>query len=204
MSVFFKPGVPVPITLNLEDGAVNQYPRARVYSNGTLITTVDLGHVAEGRYSGTWVPPLVPALTYDVLFIVYSNAIRTMESVTYAREMEKWQPVTIFDVEAVPALTAAAVWDELLAGHALVGSSGEFLARLTAARAAAIDNTNAKVILLEKIFRNRLELADGSTGNWILYDDDSVTPLLTFNVRDKDGDGIVQQKGVPSRRNRGT
>lgn len=204
MSVFFKPGVPVPITLNLEDGAVNQYPRARVYSNGTLITTVDLGHVAEGRYSGTWVPPGVAALTYDVLYIVYSNAIRTIESVTYAREMEKWQPVTIFDVGGIPALAAAAVWDELLAAHTGAGSAGEFLARLTAARASSIDDTHTRVLLLEKIFRNRLELADGDTGNWILYDDDSVTPLLTFNVRDKAGAVIVQQAGVPSRRSRGT
>ena len=51
---------------------------------------------------------------------------------------------------------------------------------------------------------DRLELADGDTGNWILYDDDSVTPLLTFNVRDKAGAVIVQQAGVPSRRSRGT
>lgn len=69
--------------------------------------------------------------------------------------------------------------------------------------AAATSDTNTRTRLIEKLLRNRLELADGSTSNWILYDDDSVTPLLTFNVKDKTGAGIVQQALVPSRRSRG-
>jgi hypothetical protein len=207
MSNLFTPGATVPVTLNLEDGNAAQFPRARVYSNGTLITTIDLGHIAEGRYSGTWSTPATPALTYDVLFIVYANAIRTIESVIYTREMEKWQPDSLIaSAIGLPGLLgsiADSVWDELLAGHAVVGSAGEFLGRLTGARALAIDDTNTRVVLLEKIFRNRLELSDGSATNWVLYDDDSVTPLLSWDVADKGGGVIVQQLGVPSRRTRG-
>jgi len=99
---------------------------------------------------------------------------------------------------------AQAVWDELLSSHSIGGSAGEFLARFTAARAAAVDNTESRMILLEKIMRNRLVLTDGSSDNWVLYDDDGVTPLLTFDVADKAGNQIVQQAGVPSRRSRGT
>ena len=54
--------------------------------------------------------------------------------------------------------------------------------------------------LLRKIQTNRLELFDGDTDNWTLYDDDGVTPILVFSVQDKDGNLIVQQPNSPSRR----
>jgi hypothetical protein len=57
-----------------------------------------------------------------------------------------------------------------------------------------------RTTLLRKIQTNRLELFDGDTDNWILYDDDAVTPLLTFSVSDKDGDIIVQCPQSPSKR----
>ncbi len=57
-----------------------------------------------------------------------------------------------------------------------------------------------RTILLRKIQTNRLELFDGDTDNWILYDDDAVTPLLTFDVTDKNGDLIVQCSSAPSKR----
>lgn len=46
---------------------------------------------------------------------------------------------------------------------------------------------DCRTILMRKLFTNRLELEDGDTDNWILYDDDSITPLLVFNARDKGG-----------------
>jgi len=54
--------------------------------------------------------------------------------------------------------------------------------------------------LLRKIQTNRLELFDGDIDNWILYDDDGTTPLLTFSVSDKDGNIIVQCPNTPSKR----
>lgn len=54
--------------------------------------------------------------------------------------------------------------------------------------------------LLRKVQTNRLELFDGDTDNWILYDDDGITPLLTFSVSDKDGNIIVQCPNTPSKR----
>ena len=49
------------------------------------------------------------------------------------------------------------------------------------------NHIDCRTILMRKLFTNRLELEDGDTDNWILYDDDSTTPLLTFNARDKAG-----------------
>jgi hypothetical protein len=57
-----------------------------------------------------------------------------------------------------------------------------------------------RLVLLGKIATNRLELADGPGDNWILYDDDSVTPILAWPVRDKSGSSILQPVGQPSRR----
>jgi len=54
--------------------------------------------------------------------------------------------------------------------------------------------------LIRKIWTNRLELFDGDSDNWTLYDDDKTTPLLTFSVSDKDGNLIVQQPHSPSKR----
>jgi len=77
------------------------------------------------------------------------------------------------------------VWDEPLQGIHGADTAGERLA------------------MAEKLLRNRLELADGSVNNWILYDDDSVTPLLSFNVTDKVGGAISIIPAVPARRTRG-
>ena len=200
MSNLFTPSVSTLLSLNLNDGSGSQFPRASVFAGGTLITTVDLTHVSLGRYTGVWVP--ASAVDYDVIFVVYSDAGRTIESLIYTRELERWQPDTL-TAGAAPSLIADAVWDELLAGHTAAGSAGEYLARLTAVRVGLIDATSADAEMVRKILRNRLELADGSASNWVLYDDDSTTVLLTWDVADKSGNPIVQPNSAPSRRTRG-
>jgi hypothetical protein len=105
---------------------------------------------------------------------------------------------------------AGKVWDEALPGAHGAGTAGKMVsdleARLTAARAAALDQIPGmatSLALVAKILRNRLELAEGSTNNWVLYDDDSVTPLLRWSVGDKNGDAIRMNAFVPARRTRG-
>ncbi len=66
----------------------------------------------------------------------------------------------------------------------------------TTARAPMIE-------LAKKMLINKLELADGTSGNWVLFDNDDTTPLLTFAVSDKTGSAIVQAAAAPSRRTRG-
>jgi hypothetical protein len=82
------------------------------------------------------------------------------------------------------------------------GSTGEYNESLNEIK-STVDDIDIRTALIRKIQTNKLELADGDTGNWILYDDDSVTPLLTFDVRDKNGDLIVQPANIPSRRSKG-
>jgi len=82
------------------------------------------------------------------------------------------------------------------------GSTGEYNEALNEIK-STVDNIDLRTLLIRKIQTNRLELADGDTGNWILYEDDNTTPLLTFDVRDKNGGLIVQPANIPSRRSKG-
>jgi hypothetical protein len=65
------------------------------------------------------------------------------------------------------------------------------------------DDTDALSLLIKKILINRLELEDGDTQNWVLYDDDDTTVLLKWNVTDKFDDIILQKAFDVSRRTRG-
>jgi len=68
---------------------------------------------------------------------------------------------------------------------------------------STVNDVDVRTILIRKIQTNRLELVDGSSGNWKLYDDNSTDVLLEFNVTDKDGNAIVQPASAPSRRSKG-
>ena len=78
-------------------------------------------------------------------------------------------------------------------------SSGEYNEVLDSIE-STVGIVDIRTVLLRKIQTNRLELFDGDTDNWVLYDDDTVTPLLTFSVSDKNGDIIVQCPSTPSKR----
>jgi hypothetical protein len=102
---------------------------------------------------------------------------------------------------------AGKVWDETLPGSHGTGSAGRLVAdleaRLTLARAGFLDqipDIADQVELARKILKNRLELTEGATSNWVLYDDDDVTPLITWSVSDKDGHGIRIASFTPARR----
>ena len=51
---------------------------------------------------------------------------------------------------------------------------------------------------------HKLELFDGDTKNWKLYDDDSTTLLFEWNVTDKNDSSIVQESNVDSKRTKGS
>ena len=82
-------------------------------------------------------------------------------------------------------------------------SSGEYNEVLDSIE-STVGVVDLRTLLIRKIQTNRLELMDGDTDNWILYDDDEVTALLTFDVSDKNGNVIVQQPSMPSRRSGAT
>lgn len=54
--------------------------------------------------------------------------------------------------------------------------------------------------LLRKALTNRLEETSGGPGRLVLYEDDGVTPLLTWDVTDAEGGPVAPVTGTPSRR----
>lgn len=95
------------------------------------------------------------------------------------------------------------VLEEGVASHAGVAGSladivnKTYAARLSIAQQAALDND---IPLIRKLLKNRLELAEGSVNNWVLYDDDGVTPLITWNVSGPGGAAIRISSTAPARR----
>lgn len=62
----------------------------------------------------------------------------------------------------------------------------------------------ADVSLLRKLYTNRQEQFPGNPGTLILWDDDGVTPLLEWQLRDAAGNGVLANVGCPAKRSAAT
>ena len=87
-AVVIRVGDEVPVSLLLVDGATDQYPQAEVRDNeDTLLTTLDLAHVAEGLYRPA--AYTMPNETFVlVTYITYSDADHTTENTNYLRAQD--------------------------------------------------------------------------------------------------------------------
>lgn len=96
----------------LADGATDQYPRARVYNaSNTLIDTVDLTHVALGRYGGS---TTLGTGRYTVHTLVYSDSGHSTVNTRYEAD----EDVYVTD-------SAEEVWKVARSGVTTAGSFGE-------------------------------------------------------------------------------
>jgi hypothetical protein len=84
-----EPGDTIDLSVALYDGAEDQYPQAKIYDTaGTLVSTVNLSHSANGLYQGTYTPDG----TYKYLavhYIIYSNSGHTTENTQYSRTTDR-------------------------------------------------------------------------------------------------------------------
>lgn len=89
MSIPATVGGTVVLALVLENGESTFYPQAEIYASGATVptATVDLTHLAKGRYEATWVPTTVGA--YTAQFFIYVDAGHTIETIVYSREAEQ-------------------------------------------------------------------------------------------------------------------
>ena len=102
-----EPGVAVPLSYTTVDRATDVYPKAFVYNSaGTEITTVNLSHIANGFYVGSYTPDG----TYETLkihYVVYSDAARTVVSDVHGGSEEflyvkyAWKPQGFGSVSTV-------------------------------------------------------------------------------------------------------
>lgn len=79
----------VTLAMVLSDGTTGLYPQAEIYDGATLIDTIDLDDLGQGRYEGSWTPTVVG--TYSSLFNVYQDASHTVQltPLVYSREIEQ-------------------------------------------------------------------------------------------------------------------
>jgi len=109
-----------------------------------------------------------------------------------------------------------AVWSESQQGAQVVTDAELGAARAALAVSAALDAKTAadtalvaanaasvQATLARKARTNRDKLTEGSVDNYVLFDDDGVTPLRTHSVTDKSGGPIVLPPGVPAERSAG-
>jgi hypothetical protein len=95
----------------------------------------------------------------------------------------------------------AAVWVESPIGEQ-VAVDADFAAQAAIAAAEAATEAATQATLARKARTNRDELNEAATGNYVLYDDDDVTPLRTHTVTDKNGGPITIPAGAPARRSK--
>lgn len=65
---------------------------------------------------------------------------------------------------------------------------------------ATVQDVDDRTILIRKIFTNRLEMSSGNSSNWQLYDDNSTTVLLEWDVTDVNGNDVLLRLNSPARR----
>lgn len=89
MSVPATVGQPARLAMVIANGTIGLYPQAEVYSGATLIDTIDLADLGQGRYEGDWTPTSVG--TYSALFNIYQDSGHTVELTPFifSRELEQ-------------------------------------------------------------------------------------------------------------------
>lgn len=99
-------GSECPIEAQLADGAVDQYPQAKVYNeNSSLLITINLSHRHLGNYNGTSYS--MPNTEYiKVAYVVYSDAGHTVENTGYERVMDIFYRLVASDYKATVSALA--------------------------------------------------------------------------------------------------
>jgi hypothetical protein len=67
-----------------------------------------------------------------------------------------------------------------------------------------LEDAAVDVEFLRKMATNKMQQTSGNPGQLVLFDDDGLTPLKTWEIRDEFGGGIAAQTGVPARRGAAT
>ena len=197
----FSLGETVKLSAQLDDGVDNRYPRARVFRSGAQVATIDLTHIQSGLYEQDWTPPSDDQ--FEIVYQVYVDTNHTVEDAAYGLALETWKAIDLMTGPFVADILSGKLSDYSSVSGSLAEAITELEARLTVARAAALDqipDIQVDAELCRKLLRNRLELTEGTSNNWTLYDDDNTTVLFRWNVLDKDGNGVRLPSYSPARR----
>ena len=77
----------IPIVLQISDGNIGVFPQAVITDDsGVVLGTVSLTHVANGLYQTTFI--MTNDTYINSTYIVYTDALHTIESTTYQRDID--------------------------------------------------------------------------------------------------------------------
>lgn len=103
----------------------------------------------------------------------------------------------LLDLSAIPGLT----YGQALVAEFSVTDGG---ALWTGHDVLLLIDTGTNVELLRKMVTNRFEETPGNPGIAVLFDDDGVTPLLSWQLRDASGNAVLSNVGAPAKRSAAT
>jgi hypothetical protein len=112
-------------------------------------------------------------------------------------EVERGHYQRLLDLSSIPGLAAGGA---LIAEFAIADGGHTW----TDHDVLLLTNTGGNTDLLRKMITNRFEETPGNPGTITLFDDDSMTPLLSWQIRDAAGGGVVSNVGAPARRTKAT
>ena len=120
-------GVSTPLELMLFDGATTKAVRVRIRTtSGTLVASVNLTHIGDGLYTGSWTPAV--AGYYHAVYIAYTNSTYLTEDFTYTRTTEPYRVASTAGLD--PTAIAMAIWNAMLVDYNLPGTFGEAISLL--------------------------------------------------------------------------
>lgn len=157
--------------------------------------------------------------TYSVeqFFTDLLETFATEEAMVFEISYENSPPVNVGSIQLARVLQA-------INNYTWTFEDGEYSVELTAGNTNVFDVINKNNVnvfsansagliqvellvnnteLVRKLMDNRKELSDGTTGNLIVYDDDDVTPVRTYDVTDEDDNAIALNPGDPAKQSKG-
>lgn len=138
-------GVPAPLELMLPDGDTTKAVQAYVQKDdGTPLATVNLAHMARGRYTAHYT--FAQSGFFYVDFITYFDNTYTVEAIIYTRRSEVYKVSPTIDLAASFAAIPAAVW-----GYSTRLVTNDLSNLATHADVAALASAAAKIQYINKI-----------------------------------------------------
>ncbi|RLC88901.1 MAG: hypothetical protein DRJ03_01280 [Chloroflexi bacterium] len=197
-ATFLEVGDAVPLSLQIVDGATDQYPQAEIYDNeGNNLTTISLSHVGDGLYQPSSPYTMPDEVFINAVYIVYSDSGHTTESGVYLRDMDTFVAIDPDDYKAV--VSALATTAQLAAAQAAIiaevdanetkidalPSAVDIDTQLSSSHGAG-DWSSADIDFLKHIEGGRWKI-DTVTNQMRFYKADNVTEVARFNLLDADG-----------------
>lgn len=172
----------VPIELLLCDGAIDQYPQAKVYNQASsLLITINLTHDHQGNYSGT--PYNMPNTDYlKIIFTVFKNVGHTIENEVYERAIDIFYKILPDEFKAT--------------GFAVPNEYDTVLTNIKD-KTDTLDWTD--IDFINDIEGGKWNITEKGGGTMIFYKADNITEVARFALYDINGQRTSKQEDAVRR-----